>query len=71
MTGKKITGIILLIIGVVILILSLTADFIAIGPLGGSPGIWFSADHWYSNRGDNCCNRLYFDSEKVNTDMTS
>ncbi len=41
MTGKKITGIILLIIGVVILILSLTADFIAIGPLGGSPGFGF------------------------------
>jgi hypothetical protein len=38
MTGKKITGIVLLIVGVVILILSITADFITIGPLGSSPG---------------------------------
>jgi hypothetical protein len=38
MPGKKIAGIIILILGVVGLIVFLLADVIAVGPLGRNPG---------------------------------
>jgi len=38
MKGKKIAGIILFVVGLIVLILSLAADFIAIGLIGASPG---------------------------------
>ncbi len=41
MTGKKIVGIIIFILGIIGLILSVFANVIAIGPLGKSPGFGF------------------------------
>ncbi len=41
MTGKKIVGIIIFILGIIGLILSLFADVIVLGPLGKDPGIGF------------------------------
>lgn len=38
MKGRKIVGVILFIIGIIILILTAAADFIGVGPLGSSPG---------------------------------
>lgn len=38
MTGKKIAGIIIFILGIVGLIISLFANLIAVGPLGRDPG---------------------------------
>ncbi len=38
MKGKKITGIILFVVGLIVLIMSLAADFIAFGLIGASPG---------------------------------
>ena len=38
MAGKRVAGIVILILGVIGLIISLLADVIAVGPLGKDPG---------------------------------